>query len=93
MLYLTFLYYKKNNYTKAAFIFWVVVWVCALGLILFYQQFAALSERLEFARTTDLYITIAVMFFGAITFLNYANVKRQEKKVEELVRNISVRRK
>jgi hypothetical protein len=51
MLYLTFLYYKKNNYTKAAFIFWVVVWVCALGLILFYQQFAALSERLEFART------------------------------------------
>lgn len=93
MLYLTFLYYKKNNYTRTAFIFWVVVWVCAMGLVLFYQEFGALSSQLQFARTSDLYITIAVLFFGAITFLNYASVKRQERKVEELVRGMAMKRK
>jgi hypothetical protein len=93
MLYLTFLFYMKNNYTRAAFVFWIAVWICALVLVLFYQQLTFLSTQLKFARTTDLYIAIAVMFFGAITFLNYANVKRQERKVEELVRNMAMRKK
>lgn len=92
MLYLTFLYYKKNNYTRTAFLFWIAVWISSLFLVIFYEQFTILSIQLKFARTTDLYMAMAIMFFGAITFLNYANVKRSERKVEELVRSMAMKR-
>lgn len=93
MLYLTFLYYKKNNYTRSALVFWAGVWVVAALMLVFPQVFSSIVERLSFARTTDFYLTIGLMFFGIITFLNYANVKRQERKVDELVRNIALAKK
>jgi hypothetical protein len=92
MLYLTFLYYKKNTYTRTGFIFWTCIWVGGSVLLIFPETVQGITEQLEFARTSDLYFTIALMFFGAITFLNYANVKRQERKVEDLVRSAALRK-
>lgn len=92
MLYLNFLFYKRNNYTRAAFSVWTAAWLCAALLLIFPETFSKVTQTLKFARTTDFYVAIAIMFFGAITFLNYAKVQKQERKVEELVRGIAGRR-
>lgn len=90
MLYLTFLYYKKGVYTKYALVFWTATWIIASLLLIFPKTFTRIAQQLEFARTTDFYLTLAIMFFSVITFLNYVNVKRQEQKVEDLVRTIAI---
>jgi hypothetical protein len=92
MLYMTFLFYKRNNYTRAAFIFWAAVWVVAALLVGFPDTFSRITQTLKFARITDLYVAMAIMFFGIITFLNYAKVQKQERKIEELVRATAIKR-
>jgi hypothetical protein len=93
MLYLTFLFYKRNNYGKKSFAIWVAVWLGGAFLLLFPQWFATVTEQLRFSRVTDFYIAMAIMFFGIVTFFNFVNVKRQERQVEKLVREFALEKK
>ena len=90
MLYLTFLFYKRNNYSKVSFYMWMGVWVAGAALLLFPNLSLGLVRELRFARVTDLYIALALMFFTMVTFFNFVSVKKQEKTVENLVRAIAL---
>jgi hypothetical protein len=93
MIYLAFLYYKRNNYSTRSFLFWVVVWAFGLLLLLFPESASIITQRLKVARVTDFYLVLGLMFFSIITFLNYAKVKRTEDRVEQLVRSMALKRK
>ena len=93
MLYLTFLYYKKNNFSARSFSFWVVVWAFGAILLLFPQSASDLTEKLTVARVIDFYLILGLMFFSIICFINFATVRRTEQKVEDLVRQIALQKK
>jgi hypothetical protein len=93
LLYLTFIYYKKGTYTRNEFLFWCGAWISASALLVFPDVFINIGYELKFARATDFYMALAIIFFGVITFLNYARVRNQERKVGELVRAMALKRK
>jgi len=93
MLYLTFLYYKRNSYSTRSFIFWAVVWACGAVLLLLPESMSIFTQRLGVARVTDFYLIAGLMFFSIICFFNFATVKSNEAKVEELVRQMALKRK
>jgi hypothetical protein len=93
MIYLSFLYYKRNNYSIQSFIFWCVVWCFGGLLLLMPESISALTQRLTFSRVIDFYLVVGLMFFSIVCFLNFATVKRTEAKVEELVRKVALQRK
>lgn len=92
MIYLTFIFYKRGNYAWQGFVFWVILWIAAGLLLLFPGTFSALTDRLNFARTYDFYLTLGLMFFVVLTFWNYAHVKRLERRMEDLVREVAIKR-
>jgi hypothetical protein len=92
MLYLTFLFYKRNNYNFQSFLFWIVIWVFGALLLAFPESTSLLTQTLQVARTIDFYLIVGLMFFSVICFLNYATVKRNEQRMEELVRQVALKR-
>ncbi len=93
MLYLTFLYYKKNNYTLRNFLFWVTVWLMGALMLLMPETTSLVTQKLKVARVIDFYLILGIMFFSIICFLSYNQVKRNEQKIEELVRKIALEKK
>ena len=93
MVYLSFLYYKRNNYSVQSFLFWCAVWLFGGLLLAFPESISAFTQKLTFARVIDFYLVAGLMFFSIICFLNYATVKRNEAKIEELVRKTALKRK
>jgi hypothetical protein len=92
MVYLTFLYYKRNNYSAQSFIFWIIVWSLGAVLLIFPESLSLLTKQvLKLPRVVDFYLIVGLMFFSIITFLNYTTVKRNEAKVEDLVRKIALK--
>ena len=92
MLYLSFLYYKRNNYSLRSFLFWVVVWGFGVMLMLFPQTSSLVTQTLKVPRIIDFYLITGLMFFSIITFFNYGTVRRNEAKIEELVRIIALQK-
>jgi len=76
-----------------SFIFWVVVWAAGGVLLAFPNSASLLTQQLHVARVTDFYLILGLMFFSVITFLNSTSTKRTEKRVEELVRKIAIKKK
>jgi hypothetical protein len=92
MLYLSFLYYKRNNYSLRSFIFWACVWAVGIVLLVIPQTTSVLTQRLRVPRVIDFYLILGLMFFSIICFLSYAAVRRNEAKIEELVRSVAIER-
>ena len=93
MFYLTFLYYKRNNYSLRSFIFWTIVWIFGVLLLIAPETVSFVTQKMGVARVIDFYLIIGLMFFSIICFLNYATVKRSEAKIEELVRKLALKKK
>ncbi len=94
MMYLTFLYYKRNNYSVRSFIFWMCVWAFSIVLMIFPQSASIITQQaLGVPRVIDFYLIMGLLFFSLITFINYRTVKKNEQKIEDLVRKIAVEKK
>jgi hypothetical protein len=90
MLYLSYVYFRKDTYGVRSFAVWACVWVAGGLLLLFPQWFRGLAQSLQFTRVTDFYVSLAIMFLGLVTFFNFVHMKRQGKLVENLVRTIAI---
>ena len=90
MLYLTFLYYKKNHYSISSFILWTIVWIGFLILVLFPQTIYGIMQSLEIERTVDFFVIAGFLFFSLIIFYLYNITKQTQQKVEKLVRKIAI---
>ena len=92
MIYLSFLYYKRNNYSWQSFVFWIAVWGIAAVLLLIPGLASEIIPKLQVVRLLDLYVIAGLLVFSAVCFFSYASVKRTENKVEELVRQLALKR-
>jgi hypothetical protein len=92
MLYLTFLFYKKNHYNRSSFVFWNVVWVLAIVLLLVERSVFRFVQGLHFARAFDLYLSFGLMFVMAVAFYTYVKIERQDRRLEELVKEVAIKR-
>lgn len=92
MLYLTFLFYKKQHYSRNAAVVWVIIWAVAFFMLAFNNVIENYVISLQFARSMDLYLVLGLMFVLVSTFYNFVKLERQERRLEELVRSIAIKR-
>lgn len=90
MVYLTYLFYRKNNYSKTSFFFWLLVWGGFILTTLFPTTLYGIMDELSIQRTVDFFVIAGFMFFAAVIFYLFTVIKRVEATVERLVRKVAI---
>lgn len=89
MIYITFLYWKRNEIGVLAFIIFILTWISFIFLALFPATLDPLLEGLRFARRLDFFIIAGFMFLIFICFHSYHQVYKLKYKLEELVQRLA----
>ena len=93
MLYLTFLYYKRNAYSGKSFFIWFCVWLFFLLMVMFPKKIYGIMDTLSIQRTVDFFVIGGFLFFSVMIFHLYVVVKQTQKKVEMVVRRVALEKK
>lgn len=93
MIYINFLHYKRKEFTVKEYFFWIITWVVFMIVSVFPGILNPIVESLNLARTMDLLIISGFLFLIAAIFYTYTVVRRTQKKLEDLVRNIAMKKK
>ena len=92
MLYVSFLYYKKKEFTLTEWSFWALFAVLFAVISVFPEVLDPVVKSLNLGRKLDLFIILGFMFVISITFYKYRVTRHTDRRVEELVRNIAIER-
>jgi len=91
MIYVTFLQQKRNEFTVKESILWFGAWICFLILVIFPKTFDFfITNVLSFSRMMDFFIVIGFMFLIGVSFYTYTLVRKNQNKIDNLVRNIAI---
>jgi hypothetical protein len=92
MLYLTFLHFKRREFTLKEAAFWAVLLAVFIAITLVPRIVNPIVETLNIARTMDLYIIAGFMFLIFSNYYTYSLVKVNQKKIEKVVREVTIKR-
>jgi hypothetical protein len=90
MIYMAYVYYKRKNYGITSLIIWVCIWAGALFFVSFPQTTYGIMEALKIERTADFMVMMGFTFFSVIIFYLYSTVKKNNYKIEQLVRQLAI---
>ena len=93
MMYYTFLQYKRKEFTIKEYSFWFIFWSVFVAITLFPQILNPVLTTLNIGRTLDFFIIVGFLFMIFVIFYTYTIVRKNQKKLEEVVRNIALKRK
>ncbi len=93
MMYLTFLHYKRNEFTAKSFGVWTLLWALFIVAALFPDLLDYFVYKGGFIRTLDFFMVLGFMLLIGAVFLNYSLLRKTQRKVEELVRKNALERK
>lgn len=94
MLYLTFIYGKRKEFNTTEGTIWIIAWILFIFLAILPRSLDFLvKDILSVSRTMDFLIILGFMFVLGVTFYNYYLLKKTQKKLENLVRNIAIEKK
>ena len=93
MIYYTFLQYKRKEFTIKEYSFWFIFWSAFVIITLFPQILDPVLITLNIARTLDFFIITGFLFLIFVTFYTYTIVRKNQRKLEEVVRNMALKRK
>jgi len=86
MMYLTFLHYKRKEFTSYQLVIWLLLWSSFVLVTLMPGRFDNITQRLGIARAFDLFAIFAFVVILFLTFHNYLLITRLEKRLEDKVR-------
>jgi hypothetical protein len=92
MLYFTYFYYRRKDLNINDLLVWSIVWIVFLFGVLFpqnldffmYQVFNVIS-------VIQLFTIFGFIFFSIIIFYLYKTVRKNQRKIEKLVKNIAIK--
>lgn len=93
MMYYTFLQHKRKEFTIKEYSFWFVFWGAFVIITLFPQFLDPVLTTLNISRTLDLFIIAGFLFLILVIFYTYIIVRKNQRKLEEVVRNMALKRK
>ena len=92
MIYYSFLHYKRNEFTLKEFSFWLFLWSIFILIALFPNILDPIVRIFGFLRTLDLLIISGFLFLIAAVFYTYTITRKNQKKLESIVRAIAIKR-
>tara|TARA_B100000315_G_C14546473_1_gene573474 strand:+ start:307 stop:639 length:333 start_codon:yes stop_codon:yes gene_type:complete len=93
MMYYTFLQHKRKEFTIKEYSFWFIFWGIFVIITLFPQTLDPLLNTLNITRALDFFIITGFLFLAFVIFYTYTMVRKDQRKIEEVVRNIALKRK
>jgi len=93
MLYYNFLQYKRKEFTIKEYGFWFVFWGAFVAMTLFPQILDPLLVTFGIIRALDFFIIAGFLFLIFAIFYTYVQLRKTQKKLEDLVRNIALNKK
>ena len=92
MLYVSFLYYKKRQFTLMEWGFWTGFSALFAAVSIFPEVLDPIVATLNLGRKLDLFIILGFMFLIVATFYTYTVTRRTDRRMEEVVRKIALER-
>jgi hypothetical protein len=93
MMYYTFLQYKRKEFTIREYGFWFIFWAFFVVITLFPQFLDPLLKTLNISRALDFFIIAGFLFMIFVVFYTYTIVRKNQRKLEEVVRQMALRKK
>ena len=93
MIYYSFLQYKRKEFTAREFAFWFLAWAFLIIIVIFPNVLDPIVKSLNIARTLDLLIIAGFLFLIIAVFYTYTIVRKVQKKLESVVRQIALNKK
>jgi len=93
MMYYTFLQHKRKEFTIKEYGFWFIFWAGFVIITLFPQILDPVLLTLNIGRTLDFFIIAGFLFLIFVVFYTYTIVRKNQKKLEEIVRQIATKKK
>lgn len=88
---LTFLYYKRANFTKRELLFWFFIWIMFIVVALFPKIVTPVVGALGLERPMDLIMIIAFVILFLLSFHNYIITRRQTDKLGRMVQELALK--
>ena len=92
MAYYTFLHYKRKEVTTKEYAFWLFFWLLFITVALFPSVLDPIIRALSLARALDFLIILGFMFILGCVFYTYLLVRKNQKRLEEIVRKLAFER-
>lgn len=92
LIYFSFMFYKRKEYSIKDFIFWLLVWIIAIFLVSFPETVYGVMESLQIQRTVDFFVIAGFMFLTVVIFFLYTKIRKLEYKIEIVVRKIALKK-
>ncbi len=92
MIYYSFLNYKRREFTSKEFSFWLSLWVVFIVITLFPFLLDPIVKTFGFFRTLDLLVMGGFLFLIAAIFYTYTLTRKNQKRLETVVREIAIKR-
>jgi len=90
MLYYSFLYFKRKEFKIQEFIFWTIVWIIFIIVTIYPYTLEYFTRKMSLQRPLDALIIFGFIFLIILGFYNYINTKKNQKKLEYLVRELAL---
>ncbi len=93
MLYLTFLHGKRREFTNKEGIFWIFIWAVFIFISVVPGSLDFLvTDLIGLSRPLDFFIIAGFMFLIGSMFYIYTIVRKNQNKIEEMVRKIAIKK-
>ena len=93
MMYYTFLHYKRKEFTIKEYVFWALFWGVFILVTLVPQVLDPVLSTLSIGRTLDFFIIVGFLFLIFVSVYTYTIVRKNQKKLEEVVRKMAMGKK
>lgn len=90
-LHLSYLYYKRSDFTKRELLIWLTIWIAFLLVTIFPRIVEPVVGKLGLQRPMDLIMIIAFIVLFGVAFRTYVITARQGRKLEKLIRNLALK--
>lgn len=93
MLYYNFLQYKRKEFTIKEYGFWFIFWGAFVALTLLPQILDPFLATFGIIRALDFFIIAGFIFIIFVIFYTYVQLRKTQRKLEDVVRNIALGKK
>lgn len=90
-MHLTYLYYRRSDFTRQEFYLWTIIWAGFIFVAIFPRSVQPITGVLGLNRRMDLIMITAFIVLFIMVFNNYVVNKRQEKKLIKIIRSLAMK--
>ncbi len=90
MLLLTYWMYKKKRLPLGVSLIWFILWLGFIAGILLFDQMEYISGTLLRIPVFDFFLYMSILVLFMIAFLEYNEIKANQKKIDKIVEGIAL---